>query len=129
MTLLACLTDLLEDTVLSCPQVVLAALLGGRPAARKGPSNQEPIMNPKNRLQSLFSEARDAMHRGDHQLAEGLYWRIMGILRCDAHAPVKLEMDVLEGLAAACEARGKRDDALLARHQIQSLKVEHRLYA
>ncbi len=81
-------------------------------------------MNPRNRLQALFTQARDAMHRGDYQTAEGLYWRIIGILRCDESTPVKVEMAVLEGLAAACEARGKSEDALLARHQIQSLRSE-----
>lgn len=86
-------------------------------------------MNPKNRLQALFVEAKEAMSRGDHQLAEGLYWRIIAILRCDEHSPVKLEMDVLEELATACEARGKREDAVLARHQIQHLRTERRRYA
>lgn len=86
-------------------------------------------MNPKSRMHSLSIQARDAMNRGDYQLAEGLFWRLIGILRCDDQAPLKLEMEVLEGLAQACDARGKTEDAVLARYRMHTLKSEIGLYA
>lgn len=86
-------------------------------------------MNPKSPMQTLFVQARDAMSRGDYQIAEGLFWRLIAIVRCDEEAPVKIELEVLEGLAEACDARGKTEDAVLARYRIHTLRSEIGLYA
>lgn len=69
------------------------------------------------------------MSRGEYQLAEGLFWRLVGILRCDEQAPLKMELEALEGLAQACDARGKTEDAVLARYRIHTLRSEIGLYA
>jgi hypothetical protein len=120
---------MLESKMLTSAQgnrCVRGAGTGGRGRKTGIKGIKEACMNPKDRLQDLFIQAKEAMNRGDHQTAEGLYWRVIGMLRFDEQlsSSVDLQIYVLEELAKACEARGKRDDAKLARLQMQSLRTE-----
>lgn len=79
-------------------------------------------MTSNHDVQALLIQAHNAATQGRHERAEDIFWRLAGQLQSLEH-PVQLELGILSGLADACEARGKYQDAEFLRQHMSFIHV------